>query len=234
MCSSDLSLLPADTVAPRGIAASPDGSRLWVIGAGGRVTVFDVGMTRLGSWTAAGLQDPTGIAVVGRDLYVSDRGLGRIVVFGDAVGRLSGSQLSSRSFALSAANGNPQDLATDGRFVWVVQSAGIDKVFVYRATTGVAVGNWTLARANGSPTGITIDPTGRSQSIWVVDGASRRVFEYAAGRARRFGAAAVASAFRIAPNVIDPQGIADPPVSPSGSRVRPQLRLVASRVQGYR
>lgn len=228
------SLLPAETVAPRGIAASPDGSRLWVIGAGGTVTVFDVGMARLGSWTAAGLPDPTGIAVVGRDLYVSDRGLGRIVVFSDAVARLAGSQLSSRSFALSAANGNPQDLVTDGRFVWVVQSAAVDKVFVYRATTGVAVGSWSLARANRSPTGITIDPTGRSQSIWVVDGESRRVFEYAAGRMRRFGAAAVASAFRISPTVIDPQGIADPPVSQSVSRLWPQPRLVAARVRGYR
>lgn len=214
--------LPATAAAPRGIAASPDGSRLWVIGAGGDVSVHDAEMRRLGGWKATGLVNPTGIAVAGRDIWVSDAGSGRIVVFGDAVPRLSGSQSESRSFGLAAENANPQDLATNGRAVWVVDAADTDRVFVYRATTGAAIGSWSLASVNAAPTGITIDPTGRSMSIWVVDATRHRVYGYARGRTLRSGRGVASSSFALVADLADPQGIADPPAR-SDRGLRPVL-----------
>jgi len=207
-----LAALPAAVAAPRGIAASADGARLWVIGAGGAISVHDAGMRRLGGWTASGLVDPTGIAVVGRDVWVSDAGLGRVVLFAGAAARLSGTQVATRSFALAAANAHAQDLATNGRLVWVVDAGPVDRVFVYRAETGVMTGTWTLAAANASPTGITIDPTDRSQNVWVVDASTRRVFVYAQGRGLRAGRGVAAATFALAAAVHDPQGIVDPPV----------------------
>lgn len=66
-----LAPLPAAVAVPQGIAASPDGSRLWVLGAGGAVSVYDAGMRRLGAWTATGLVRPTGIAVAASSFALS-------------------------------------------------------------------------------------------------------------------------------------------------------------------
>lgn len=202
--------LRASAGAARGIAASPDGSRLWVLGGDGGVTVYDAAYKRLGTWQATGLQSPTGIAVAGRDIFVSDGGQRRVHVFSDAVGRLAGSVGDSRSFGLINRNTNVQDIATDGTTVWVVQSGTVGKVFVYRASDGVSLGAWRLDRRNHAPTGITIDPTAASQSIWVVDAGSHKVFEYAAGRAIRQGNRRATSVFLLAAGNQDPQGIADP------------------------
>lgn len=197
--------------APRGIAASPDGSRIWVLGSGGVVSVHDASMKRLGSWTASGLATPTGIALAGRDLYVSDASARRVLVFADAVGRLAGSVAATRSFALAPRNTNAQDLATDGTTVWVVQPGDTRKVFVYRAADGVRIGTWTLDGRNRRATGITIDPTGASQSLWVVDAARRKVFEYAGGRSLTSGIHRAAASFALSASNLDPQAITDPP-----------------------
>ena len=209
---------PVALARPRGIAASPDGSRLWVLGAGGTVSVYDAGMRRLGAWTAAGLVRPTGIAIVGRDIWMTDAGRGRVVVFPNAVPRLSGAQVASRSFALAAPNASAQDLATDGRTVWVVDAGAVARVFVYRADSGAVAGAWALAMANRAPTGITIDPTGRNTAIWVVDAATKRVYAYAGGRALRSGRGLSTSVFALSASIRDPQGITDPPVSTSKRR----------------
>ena len=203
---------------PRGIAASPDGSRIWVLGSGGVVSVHDASMKRLGSWTAGGLVSPTGIALAGRDLYVSDASARRVLVFADAVGRLTGSLAATRSFRLAPKNTNAQDLATDGTTVWVVQPGDTRKVFVYRAADGVRLGTWTLDGRNRRATGITIDPTGASQSLWVVDATRRKVFEYAGGRSFTSGIRRASASFALSPANLDPQAITDPPSETS--RVR--------------
>jgi hypothetical protein len=211
--------------APRGIAASPDGSRIWVLGSGGVVSVHDASMKRLGSWTAGGLAKPTGIALAGRDLYMTDASARRVLVFADAVGRLSGSLAATRSFLLAPKNTNAQDLATDGTTVWVVQPGDIHKVFVYRADDGIRLGTWTLDTRNRRATGIALDPTGASQSLWVVDANRRRVFEYAGGRSFTSGIRRAFASFALSAANLDPQAITDPPSA--SSRVRGSGHLKA-------
>lgn len=205
---------------PRGVAASPDGSRLWVVDAAGTVFVYDAAMRLQGSWRATGLVTPTGIAVAGTSIAVVDQGTRRIHVFDTAVARLTGEQAATRSFSLASGNRNPQDLATDGRTAWVVNAAAGDKVFVYGMSNGSLLGSWRLDGRNGSPTGITIDPTAARRSVWVVDDAADRVFEYRDGRTFRSGNRRAAAFFALAAGNGSPQGIADPP-APAGSAAAP-------------
>ena len=219
--------------APRGIAASPDGSRIWVLGSGGVVSVYDASMKRLGSWTAGGLATPTGIALAGRDLYVTDASARRVLVFADAVGRLSGSLVATRSFRLAPKNTNAQDLATDGTSVWVVQPGDIHKVFVYRAADGVRLGTWTLDARNRRATGITLDPTGSSQSLWVVDAGRRKVFEYAGGRSFTSGIRRASASFALSVANLDPQAITDPP-SATGLPAQKRVSMAPRRILAIR
>lgn len=213
---------------PRGVAASPDGSRLWVLNADGMVFVYDAGLRLQGSWRADGLVTPTGIAVAGTSVYVCDQGLRRIHVYDTATGRLTGTQAAARSFALRSGNANPQDLATDGRTAWVVNAATIDKVFVYRVSSGGFLGSWRLDGRNGSPTGITIDPTAARRSVWVVDDAADRVFEYRDGRGFRSGVRRATATFALAAADGSPQGIADPPAAARRAHAFASLSTVAN------
>jgi DNA-binding beta-propeller fold protein YncE len=197
---------------PRGVAASPDGSRQWVLNADGLVFVYDAGLRLQGTWRAEGLVDPTGIAVAGTTVFVCDQGTRRIHVYEAAVARLAGRQAATRVIALRGGNANPQDIATDGRTAWVVNAAATDKVFVYRVSSGRLLGSWRLDGGNASPTGITIDPTGGRASLWVVDDVADRVFEYRNGRSLRSGSRRAASSFALAVGNGSPQGIAAPAV----------------------
>ena len=85
---------------------------------------------------------------------------------------------------MGAGNTSPQDIVTDGTTVWVVHSGATDKIFVYQASDGAALGNWTIDPANATPTGLTLDPTGASNSLWTVDSGTDRVYEYAGARSR--------------------------------------------------
>lgn len=209
---------------PRGIATSPDGARIWTITTAGQVNVQDTVFNRIGSWIAGGVQMATGIAVSGRDIYLSDAGLRRVLVYANAVGRLAGTQLPDRSFPLAADNTDVRDLATNGNFVWTVQAGPVPMVFVCRATTGRLVGSWLLAAGNTAPTGIAIDVSGKSRSIWVVDAGTRRVYEYALARPLRQGRGVVAASFALAAAGTNPNGIA---VSLDGLP-RPGVQAVAS------
>jgi 6-phosphogluconolactonase (cycloisomerase 2 family) len=113
---------------------------------------------------------------------------------------------------LGAGNTNPQDIATDGTTVWVVHSGSPDRIFVYRASDGAALGNWTIDPANATPTGLTLDLTGASNSLWTVDSGTDRVYEYANARSILSGAqtASLSFALNTAGGNTSAQGIADP------------------------
>jgi hypothetical protein len=83
-----------------------------------------------------------------------------------------------------------------------------DRVYKYN-TSGGSLGDWALVAANSSPTGITIDPSGSSTSIWVVDSGSDTVYEYL----RDTGA--FVGSFALDAGNTNPQGIADPPPASS-------------------
>ena len=70
--------------------------------------------------------------------------------------------------------------------------------------------------ANKAPTGLTIDPSGVSQSIWIVDNGTDRVYEYTGSRSRNSGSQSAAATFALAAGNTNPQGIADPPAPAAG------------------
>jgi hypothetical protein len=102
---------------------------------------------------------------------------------------------------------------TDGTTVWVTQSGAADKIFVYQASNGTALGNWGIDTGNTSPVGITIDPAATTGSLWVVDDVTKRVYEYANARSRISGSQTATRFIALNAANTKPQGIADPPVS---------------------
>ena len=206
--------------APRGIASTAAGDKTWVVDANCNVFVYSNHGVLLGSWTANGqsyLAQLTGITTNGTDVWLVD-GYGRKVFkYAGAASRLSGSQFPASSFNLNNKNGNATDLVTDGTSIWVVDDgSSTDKVFKY-TLGGSLVGSWTMTGGGGSPTGITLDPTGASPDLWVVDNATDAVYRYAAARSRTAGSQAAAETFALNPFDTNPQGIADPP--PAGGPV---------------
>jgi len=123
---------------------------------------------------------------------------------------LSGSQNATSNFALNSGNVSPKDLVTDGAHIWVVNDSTTDRVFKY-SMTGALVGSWTIDSVNKSPTGLTIDPSGATQSIWIVDNGTDRVYEYKNSQSRNSGSQSTLISFALAAGNTNPQGIADPP-----------------------
>jgi hypothetical protein len=107
----------------------------------------------------------------------------------------------------------------------VDNGAGGDTVFKYRADAGLRLARWSIDPANTSPTGITIDPTGGSQSIWIVDRDLAQVFEY--GNARGNTGGLVLRRFALAAGNTRPEDIADPPVDSAIPTASTKTKYVA-------
>ena len=196
----------------RGITTTVDASKFWILNGNKVVYVVDAAGKSLGSWSAAQLRQPTGIATDGTDIWIVDKGTDTVYRFNNAAAVTTGSLQASSSFKLARTNAVPEGLATDGTKIWVVNSGSPDRVFVYNMS-GTSLGNWSIDSTNVSPTGITIDPTGASQSIWIVDISKDRVFEYADARSWMSGRRKASSSFALAPGNTSPQDIVDPDVS---------------------
>jgi hypothetical protein len=179
-----------------------------------KVYVYSPTGTLLGSWTAGSLANNAtveGITVWGNDVWIVDARQDRVYRYANAAGRLSGSQNAASSFPLDVNNTSPKDLVTDGTFIWVVNDSWQDRVFKY-TLGGTPDGYWGIDAANGSPTGITLDPS-NPQHLWVVDSGTDRVYRYDYG-VGRIGIAyqvAASASYALAAGNTNPQGIADPP-----------------------
>ena len=213
------SVLNSGNLNAMGVAASADGSTLWVIDSNRNVYVYSASGSLLGTWTTSGLSTPTGISVTADDVWIVDSGTDRAYRFAGATTRRTGTIAATSNFGLASQNSNPQDLVTDGTTIWVINSAGTDRVYVYQASNGASLGNWAIDTANASPTGITLDPTGASNSLWICDIGTDRVYEYANGRSRRSGSQTALFPFLLASPNGNAQGIADPPASASTSLI---------------
>jgi hypothetical protein len=199
--------------APRGAASTIAGDKTWVVDANKRIYVYNNSGVMLGSWTAGSLASNAtieGITTNGTDVWLVDTRQDRVYRYANAASRLSGSQNAISNFALNSGNTSPKDLVTDGASLWVVNDSTTDRVFKY-SMTGALVGSWTIDSANKSPTGLTIDPSGASQSIWIVDNGTDRVYEYTNSRSRNSGSQSASLSFALAAGNTNPQGIADPP-----------------------
>jgi len=214
LATENYALNTANT-ASRGAASTAAGTTVWVVDANKTVYVYDASGSLLGSWTAGGMNAAAqveGITTDGSDIWLVDAKQDKVFRYTNAANRFTGIQNAASSFSLNSANKNPKDLVTDGTSIWVVDDASTDKVFKY-SLSGSLLGSWTLSGGGGSPTGITLDPTGGQQHLWVVDNATDRVYQYDNARSRTSGsqAASVTSTFQLAAGNTNPQGIADPP-----------------------
>ena len=210
------SALAAGNTAPRGAASTAAGDKVWVVDANKKVYVYDATGALLGSWSAGGLHAQAqveGVTVWGSDLWLVDAKQDRVYRYAGAAGRTSGSQNATSNFALNSGNVSPKDLVTDGTSIWVVNDGTTDKVFKYTLSGTLQGTGWTMSGAGGSPTGITLDPTGASQDLWVVDNATDKVYQYAGGRSLTSGSATASATFVLAAGNTNPQGIADPPAA---------------------
>jgi hypothetical protein len=193
------------------------GDKVWVVDANKKVYVYNNSGSLLGSWTAGSVASNAtieGITTNGTDVWLVDARQDRVYRYANAASRLSGSQNASSNFALNSGNRAPKDLVTDGTNLWVVNDSTSDKVFKY-TLTGSLVGSWTIDSANKAPTGLTIDPSGASQSIWIVDNSTDRVYEYTNSRSRNSGSQTASVTFALTAGNSNPQGIADPPAASS-------------------
>ena len=207
-------------LAPRGIATTAAGKRLWVIDNNQTVFVYTADGLLEGFWKAAGLPWnalPEGIATDGTNIWIVDSRSDRVYFYAAAASRLSGFQSPRTNFALALGNTNPRDIVygfqDNAGHLWVVNDDRTrDKVFRYRLNAqGVTVGSvsWNLDPLVISPTGITVDPSNGSMDLWIVDDLSDSVLTYRSGRTL-VAPAQTASAPLDAANT-SPQGIADPP-----------------------
>ncbi|MEO8270481.1 MAG: PKD domain-containing protein, partial [Aureliella sp.] len=199
--------------APRGAASTAAGTTVWVADKNRKVYVYDTAGANQGSWTAGTLATNAqveGLATNGTDVWIVDNRSDKVYRYTNAAGRLSGSQTAVSSFSLNTSNANPKGIVTDGTYLWIVNDSTSDKVFKY-TISGSLVGSWTIDSGNQTPTGLTIDPANGSQSIWIVDSGTDRVYEYAVARSRVSGSQAAGITFALASGNSNPQGIADPP-----------------------
>lgn len=201
----------------RDVATNADGSRQWVLDKNKNVYVYGADGTPLGSWKADKIgSEPEGITVDGGALWTADRS-GKVYWWAGGAGNTTGTYAPTKVFD-PKIDGNVKGIVTDGTHLWVVTEGGTDYVYrfmIVRDAVGTPTGltqdgRWTLATANSKPTGITLDPTGTSQSLWVVDEATDTVYEYGAGREQSIGAGVVTSSFKLDAANTAPQGIADP------------------------
>jgi sugar lactone lactonase YvrE len=194
----------------RGITTTADGSRVWTVDAKKVVRAFDADGTLLGSWTAPKLKSPSGIATDGVNIWIVDQKAKAVYRFDNAAEVTSGSLNASSSFKLHKSNTKAEGITTDGQRLWVADNGSKqDRVYVYSATGG-SLGSWIIDPVNAMPTGLTIDPTGASESIWIVDGQQAAVYEYADVRTAVSGSNFATDVFALAAGNTAPRGIADP------------------------
>jgi len=202
---------------PRDVAANADGSVLWVLDKDKNVDVYTGDGTPLGQWKAYGLgAEPEGITLDGNDLWMGDRA-GKLYWYDNAATRTSGTDSPEKSFALSLG-GNLKGIVTDGTNLWAVTEGTSDYVYRFKIVRDWSgnpsglnqSGAWQLPTANAKPTGITLDPSGQSDSLWIVDEATDTVYEYGDARSQTWGLGTVTAQFKLAAGNTAAQGIADP------------------------
>ena len=203
---------------PRGVASNPTGNLIWVVDKDKHVYVYDYqGTNFIGEWKAKGISKNKvqGIATDGEDIWIvdDDKG-GDKVVFYDFAGNGASTLFDQEhdktsTFDLHKDNDHSKGITSDGVHLWVVddQKGSNDKVYKY-TVDGTFVSSWSLDSANKKPRGITIDPTGASDTIWVVDADAKKVFTY--DDAKKDAGGTLSATFNLAAGNTKPEGIADP------------------------
>ena len=219
--------LAAGNSAPRGVATTAAGDRVWVLDSNRNVNVYDTAGALLGTWRANGVRRRAlveGIATDGVNIWIVDNRNDCVYRYDGAASVLSGARVSSFRFDLAAGNNGPRGIVYGETFgqptLYVVNDAnGSDHVYEYPLENGIPLeGNaWALAGGNTRPRGIALDPTNVSMDIWIVDANSDSVWRYQ--NARTSLSPSVVSTFALHSGNRSPQGISDPPPAASEEAV---------------
>jgi subtilisin family serine protease len=206
--------------APRGVAMTAAGDKVWVVDAARRVYIYNTSGGLLGNWSLGTLATNAtveGIATNGTHVWVVDARSDRVYYYANAAARTSGTQTATSNFALTRGNAIPKDIVWGSQnnvsYLWVVDdTASTDRVYRYTLnTSGVstAVSSWVISTQNAAPTGIALDPANGVMDLWISDRGSDRVYRYANGRT--LAAPVLTSSFALAAGNTNSQGLADPP-----------------------
>ena len=175
--------LDSSNGSPVGITTDPTFLRYWVLNSDGRVFVYDYDLlnesfSAAGSVQLTGLTNPQGLATNGTDLWVTDdAGQNDFVQFFDDAALLTtGTAALTSSFTTETGNNFPEDITTDGTFLWVLNNGGGKNIFKYQ-TDGTFVGRFNLVDENLEVKGIAVDP-GSPDSIWVTSLIGDKVLRY--------------------------------------------------------
>ncbi|MCA9140059.1 MAG: tandem-95 repeat protein [Planctomycetales bacterium] len=221
----------------QGAAASSDGSNIYVVNGNLRVFVYDDAGGYQGFWTAVGPERADGIATDDTDIWILDRKLDIVFHYANAAALRGGEIAATDSFGLHANNKNGKGITTDGTHLWIVNDiGGLDKVYKY-TIDGTYVGRWNIDPVNEKPTGITIDPTGATDDIWIVDNLTDSIYQYNGGASRIEGSAIADAVFTLDAANTNPQGIADPASvvatpAPASQSIPPVTTNVVGDVNG--
>ena len=204
---------------PRGATSNATGSRLWVVDSVGTVHVYDNNGTSQGVWTAGGAGQAEGITTDGVNIWIVDAQDDQLLYFAGGALFDSGTRQPTTTYPLSAVNDNPTGIATDGTYIWINDDDKRNQDNIWRYTlAGVFQGGFDLPSFNSKAVGITMDPTGASDSIWVVDSGTDRVYEYKGIYGNDFNAPlTLIATFNLASGNSNPTDIADPPVAGNSS-----------------
>lgn len=242
------SALNSDNTAPRGAAMISAGGKLWVVDNNRRVYVYSNSGVLQTSWTAGTLASNAivqGIATDGTNIWIVDARSDRVFYYANAANTPNtGTIAATGNWVLGSGNTGPTDVVygTDGtkRYLWVVNNATTDRVYRYvlnadnsirTNTTGTDIMiYWALNTANKAPSGVTLDPSQTSGTLWVVDSGTDRIYEYANARGTTVGT--LATSYALTTGNTNPQGIAGPP--PSGSVSSAAVNSAATTAPGVR
>jgi hypothetical protein len=195
---------------PRGVATNSSGDTYWVVTTNRSIYVYQANGTKIGEWEATGINQPQDITTNGKDIWIVDDSKDRVYFFQNGATRVSGSQAPTSSFALNSSNKDATGIVTDGNKFWVSDRHGnTQRVYIY-SNTGTYEGFWNLDSNNSDPSGITLDPTNKTNDLWVVDKQDAKVYRYANGRSFTTGIKTATDSFVLAGNNQHPEGIADP------------------------
>ena len=170
--------LDGDNSVSRGLAASADGSRYWVVDNSRHVYVYGADGVLLSDWEFTGLSVPEGIAVSGSDVWIVSRLTDEVYFFAGGADFTGGTHAPTSSFALDAGNDAPYGITTDGASLWVVNdAANAWKVFKY-TVAGQLEGSWDLDAGNRNARGIAFDPESPDDLLVINSGSADSIFRY--------------------------------------------------------
>jgi hypothetical protein len=209
-------VLDAANLNPRDVAVDRDLSRRWVVDRNKRVFVYDNTGTTVGSWIPGGVRMPEGIASDGTDLWMAERGT--VHYYAGAAERTAETQAPTASFPLPRQLRAPMGVTTNGTTLWIVDDQ-TDSVFVFDVADRTQlrfVGSWQIDSRNRKPTGITTDPSGATNDLWIVDGnrTAPTIFKYCDAANLTTGTISACDVQPLAPLNRTPQGVAIRPAAP--------------------